>query len=329
MAFTEEGLELTSAKKNTLWEGRFQITQGAILLRMEELDSAQTVLETAKDKVLKQDLPFLYTQLGYVYERRGLLGRAADHALESLRLGEELQDKKAIALAYSDLSNLFWKQAKFEKGLEYGLKSLKIFEERGINDLDYDFTLYVVGNNYLELKDYDKALHFYEHSIVIGERYGFYNNLSDVYISLVDLYSYLNKFEKATEAGENAVKYAELLDNNFMLMRSWLSIGKSQNLQGKYISAIESLQKSITIATDDFGDGFYLSQAYETLGKAFAGSHNYQEAYTAFAKYDELKSQIFTSEADQRISLLQTEFEVAQKEGDYSITGNLDKEAEN
>ena len=317
--FTKKGLSLTAAKKDSLWEGRFQITQGAILLRMEKLDSAEIVLEAAKEKVLKKDLPFLHTQLGYVFERRGLLGKAADHAMESLRLGRELQDKKAMAMAYSDLSNLFWKQSKFKKGLEYGLKSVELFEERGINDLDYDFTLYVVGNNYLDLKEYQKAQNFYEHSIAIGERYGFYNNLSDVYISLVDLYAYLNEFDKADSAGANALKYAELLDNNFMIMRSWLSIGKLQNLQGKYISAIESLEKCIAVATDDFGDEFYLSQAYEILGRAYAGNHNYQEAYQALAQYDKLKNAIFTAEADQRISLLQTEFDVAQKEGTIEL----------
>lgn len=199
------------------------------------------------------------------------------------------------------------------------MKSIKIFEERNLNDLDYGFTLYVVGNNYLELKNYDEALNYFERSRVVGERYGFYNNLSDVYISEVNLYSYLNEFTKAEEAGKNAVKYALLLDNDFMLMRSWLSIGKSQNIQGKYISAIESLKKCIEIASDDFGDEFYLSQAYETLGKALAGNHNYQEAYHAFAEYDRLKKQIFTAEADHRISLLRTEFDVAQKENTIQL----------
>ncbi|MBT8297325.1 MAG: histidine kinase [Maribacter sp.] len=317
--FTLKGLELTTATNNTLWEGRFQITQAAILLRMEKLDSALLVIQKAKKKVLKKDLPFLNTQLGYVYERKGQLDRAADYALESLRLGEELADKKAIALAYSDLSNLFWKQAKFETGLEYGLKAVKIFEERGINDLDYGFTLYVVGNNYLAQQDYRKALNYFEHSIAIGERYGFYNNLSDVYISEVELYTFLNEFEKAKIAGENAVKYAELLDNNFMLMRSWLSIGKLQNIQGKYASAIESLKKSIAIASDDFEDAFYLSQTYETLGKAYAGNHNYQEAYQAFAEYDNLKNQVFTAAADHRTSLIKTEFDLAEKENTIQL----------
>ena len=315
LKFAEQGLELTSLKNDTLWHGRFQITEGAILLRMERLDSAQAVLEAARNKVLPIDQAFRNIQLGYVYERKGRLQEAADYALDALKIGVELNNRKIMAIAYSDLSNLFWKQSKFETGLEYGLKSLKLFEERGITDLDYDFTLYVVGNNYLALKQYAEAQKYYEHAIIIGERYGFYNNLSDVYISLVDLYAYLNEFEKASKVGANAVKYAELLKNDFMEMRSWLSIGKMQNVQGKYTSAIESLKKSITIATNDFGDAYYLSQAYETLGKAYAGNHDYQEAYQAFAEYDALKSLIFTAEADQRTALLRTEFDVANKEG--------------
>ena len=320
--FTREGLSLTKAAENTLWEGRFQSTQGAILLRMEKLDSALVVLNAAKDKIEDRDLPFLYTQIGYVYERKGLLGRAADYAMKSLRLAENLNDKRSIAVAYSDLSNLFWKQSKFNQGLEYGLRSLVLFEQRGIHDLDYDFTLYVVGNNLMALEEYEEAMDYYEHAIAIGERYGFYNNLSDIYISLVDLHAVLKNYEQAEIAGRNALKYAELLDNNFMLMRSWLAIGKLQNLQGKYLSALESLSKSIEIATDEFGDEFYLSQAYEGLGKAYAGSHSYKEAYLAFEEYDRLKNAIFTAEADHRISLLQTEYDVAQKESTIQVQEN-------
>lgn len=314
MDFAQEGLSLTQMKKDSLWEGRFQITQGAILLRMEELKAAENVLESAKCKVQESDLPFLNTQLGYVYERRGQLDKAADYAMECLRLGEKLGDKKAIALAYSDLSNLFWKQSKWKTGLDYGLASLAIFEERGIRDLDYGFTLYVVGNNYLELKQYQKALSYFKHSMAIGEHYGFYNNLSDVYISLVDLYGYLKEFEKASEASLNAIKYAELLHNEFMLMRSWLSAGKLESLQGNHKGAIKNIKKSIVIATEDFGDEYFLSQAYYMLSKAYETNEDYQNAYLALSEYDSLKDRIFTAEADQRTSLLKTEFDVANKE---------------
>ena len=322
LAFSKMGLKMTTSKKDTLWHGRFQITQGAILLRMEKLDSAQIVLEDALQKVLPIDQIFLNTQLGYVFERRGQIDIAADYIMESLRIAELHNEKHGIAIAYSDLSNLLWKQNKFERGLEYGLKAVSIFEESKVNDLDYDFTLYVAGNNYLALKKYEQAINYFNHAISIGERYGFYNNLCDVYISLVDLYAAQNQFDQAEDAGLNAIKYAELLENNFMLMRSWLSIGKLQHLQGKYITAIESLKKSIEIGTDDFGDAYFLSQAYGTLGKAYAGNHNYEDAYQALEEYDKLHNLFFTSEADYRFSLLQTEFDVAQKETTIQVQEN-------
>ncbi|SMP15627.1 Two-component sensor histidine kinase, contains HisKA and HATPase domains [Muriicola jejuensis] len=319
--FTQIGLGEARALDLPQWEGRFQITQGAILLRDEKLDSARIVLGLAMKRVRKEELPMLYAQLGYVAEREGDLARAAEYAMRSLKLGRQLRDVHAQALAYSDLSNLFWKQKKYDKGLEQGLLALNLFESRGLNDLDYDFTLYVVGNNYLALGETSQALKYYSHAIAIGERYGFYNNLSDIYISMADLYAQTNQLAQGEAAALHAIEYSELLHNNFMLMRSWLSLGKLQRLQGKYQSAISSLQKSIEIATADFGDAFFLSDAYQNLGKAYAGNHNYRDAYGAFEKYDELQKEVFTTEAAERMSLIETEFEVADKENTIQLQG--------
>ncbi|WP_300434869.1 histidine kinase dimerization/phosphoacceptor domain -containing protein [Christiangramia sp.] len=322
LKFTRKGLKLTSQKKDSLWHGKFRITQGAILLRQEKLDAAEVVLKTAERKVEKIELPLLFTQLGYVYERRGKLDLAADYAMKSLALGEEINDDWARGMAYSDLSNLFWKQGKYDEGLKYGLMSLSFFERRNIEDLDYDFTLYIVGNNYLSLEKYEEAMDYYLRAITIGERYGFYNNLSDVYISLVALYDILDDFENAEKAGENAIKYAYLLDNSFMLMRSYLSVGELQIQNQDYSAAIENIEKSIAVATPNFGDHFFLSKAYNNLGMAYAGNEQYKEAYAAFSKYDSISSLVFTAEADQRIAQLETQFNVAQKENTIQQQGN-------
>lgn len=312
--YIEEGLSLARQLNKQRWEGRLQISQGAILLRMEELDLAEKVLNEAIDKVLPTDLWLLYTNLGYVYERRGMLGKASDYALQTLQTGEELGQDRAKAMAYSDLSCLFWKQGKFDQALEYGLKSIALYEKRGIQDLDYDFTLYLVGNNYLALRQYQEALDYYKRSIRMGEQYGFYNNLSDVYISLADLYATLETYTKAEKAGLEALKYARLLENNFMIMRSLLSLGKIYNHEAKYHQAEESLQMSICVATEDFGDKFFLQQVYEALATAYEGQAQYDKAYRAMQQHDLLEDQFFTIEADQRLAELQTQLEVAQKE---------------
>ena len=313
LELTRIGLKMTGESKDLLWEGRFQITEGAILLRMEQLDLALTILKEAEQKVEKQDLPLLYTQIGYVFERKGDITKAADFAMKSKNLGIELNDRWAIAQAYSDLSNLYWKYSDFEKALEFGLLSVKLFEELRINSMDYDFVLYVVGNNLLSLNRHQDALRYFKHAIAIGERYGFYNNLSDINISLVDLYTDLNDYDAAEMAGQEAIKYANLIDNDFLLMRCWLSMGRLRIFQGKYNDAINLLNRSLDVASPDFGDKFYLSKVFELLGRAYAKSHNYKDAIDAFTVYDSLEKEVFMEISNQRMALLQSEFDLDAK----------------
>ncbi|MBY0433811.1 MAG: tetratricopeptide repeat protein, partial [Cyclobacteriaceae bacterium] len=150
-----------------IWQGRLQTTLGAILLRQDKLDTAMSVLISAQAKLPKKEWPHLLTQMGYVMERRGLLDKAADFAQHALRISDSLQVVRGQAMAYSDLSNLFWKQAKYQKGIEYGLRSETLYNQRGISDLDYSFTLYVIGINYLSSSDYERALAYFNQALVM------------------------------------------------------------------------------------------------------------------------------------------------------------------
>lgn len=319
LALINQGLTEASALNNSYWQGRLQVSQGAILLRMEELDLAELILTNAISKIPEKESWLLYTNLGYVYERRGDLGEAFDFAAKTLKIGETYGDQKAVAMAYSDMSNLFWKQKKFEIGLEYGLKSIAIFEEIGMNDLDYDFTLHVVGNNLVELGRLDEAENYFQRSIKIGEQYGFYNNLSDTYIALTELYTQKGDFKTAVVSGTKALKYAELLENEFMTMRSYLSLGKASNYAKKFPEAADYLEKSIQVASPDFGDKYYLSMVYLELSKALEGSQQFAKALEASRTYDQLRQEVFTDKANQQITFLQTQMELAQKESTIKL----------
>lgn len=315
----QEGLQEVRNSNNRLWEGRLQVSQGAILLRMEELDMAEIVLRSAMDKIPEQESWLLLTNMGYVYERRGDLGEAFEYAEKTLELGEKYQDKKAMAMAYSDMSNLFWKQGKFYKGLEYGSKSLALFEERGIQDLDYDFTLHVMGNNLMELDRLEEALPYFQKSVQIGEKYGFYNNLSDSYIALCDLYIKTREFKKAESSGKEALKYAELLENNFMVVRSLHSLGKLKNKEKKFEDAISYLLQSIEVAGENFGDDYYLSLVYFEMSKAFEGNQQMNEALQSHKKYHQLNGQVFTVATENKIADIQTRMDVNAKENTISL----------
>jgi len=203
--------------------------------------------------------------------------------------------------------------------LEYGLISLDLFKKRGINDLDFDFTFHLVGNNLIALKRFEEALSYFEASIKIGEQYGFYNNLSDTYIALAELNGELGNFSNAEYAANEALKYAELLENDFMIMRSLLQLGRLKNYMGEFDFAIEYLQKSIEIATPDFGDKFYLGLAYEEISKAYEGNNRLKESLQAYKIHNRFHEDVFNEEADKRITLLQTQMDISQKEATISL----------
>ncbi|MFC5625869.1 tetratricopeptide repeat protein [Algoriphagus winogradskyi] len=314
LEYIEMGLQEARDKNESYWEGKLLVSQGAVLLRMEELDLAEKALTDAITKIPESEGWLLYTNLGYVYERKGLLGEAFTYASKTLELGEKYEDSKAIAMAYSDMSNLFWKQGKFDAALNYGLKSLEIFEKRGLDDLDYDFTLHLLGQYMVDLNRPEEAVTYFQQSIDLGERYGFYNNLSDTFIALANLHSQKGAYKEALDSGKEALRYAELLQNEFMIMRSYMALGKVSNASGYFIQAADYLETSIIEATENFGDKFYLSLVYEELSKAYEGAESFQKALIASRKSDELRNDVFTVEAEEKISLLQTQMDVAQKE---------------
>jgi two-component sensor histidine kinase len=166
----------------------------------------------------------------------------------------------------------------------------------------------------MDQNDFANAQQYYNRALIMSSRYGFYNNMADIYISLGDLFIKTGEHKDAMANVKEAIRYSSLLDNDFMLMRSWLSLGKLQNLENQEKDAILSLRTCLAVATEKFGDAFFLHQVYRELGKAYAATGDFKQSYAAFLTYDRLKDSVFTAEADQRVAKLQTEFEVAQKE---------------
>lgn len=309
----QKGLLETQEAGDKRWEGRFQLIAGAILLRMDDTEQAELLLQAALKKIDPQDRWLAYTNLGYVYERRGDLSSAFEWAGKTLELGMRSNHRKAQAMAYSDLSYLLWKQGNYLEGLEFGLKSLHLFESWGIPDMDYDFTLYVVGNNLMALDRLDEAEKYFSESIAVGERFGFYNNLSDVYMSLASLYIRTDKLDQAENSAANALKYAGLLENSFMQMRSFLALGEVSFSKNEWQAAENYLLQSIAKAGTDLGDHFFSSQAYQRLSEVYEALGKNQQALAAFKMYHDLNQTIFNEKAEQKMAGLKSELALSQK----------------
>lgn len=307
--FTKEGLKLARLKERNEWEGKLQITLAGLLLRMGQLDEAELLLKSAEGKISNNDEWLRKANLCSVLELRGMITDATVLATEILQSGETNGNTMITAFAYTILGNLSWKQEHYETALTYARKAVSAFEKSGIKSLGYANALVLTADCYHELKKNESAINLYNQAVEVAEQYGFYSVLGNVYISLTDLNTNLGSFKQADKTAKEAARYAELLGNDFVKMKLWITIGKLENQEKKYDKAVQSLQRSISLASLNFGDKWYLQQAFKELAIAYSGLQDYDNSYNAFLKYDQLKSEVSTSEAVKRMEKLKTEFE--------------------
>ncbi|MBU2527412.1 MAG: tetratricopeptide repeat protein [Bacteroidetes bacterium] len=312
--FTKEGLKMARSKEERAWEGKLQITLAGLLLRMSQLDEAEVLLKSAEGKISQRDEWLRKANLCAILDRRGFFSDATDLANEILQSGEQSGNIKVKAIAYTSLGNLSWKQGHYETALSYARKAISAYKKSGMNDLGYANALVLMADSYHELKKYDAAVNFYNQAIEMAEQYGFYNVLSNAYISLTDFNTDLGAFKQANKMAEEAMRYTELLGNDFVKMKLWITIGKLENQEKKYNDAVQSLQKSISLASLNFGDKWYLQQAFKELAIAYSGLQDYDKSYSAFLKYDQLKAEVSTSEAVKKMEKLKTQFEKVKNE---------------
>lgn len=314
LQYTKDGLKLARLKEETVWEGKLQITLAGLLLQMSQLDEAELLLKSAEGKISISDEWLRKANLCAILDRRGMFTDATELANEILQNGEASGNTKAISVAYTSLGNLSLKQGHYNTALINAEKAISVYNKSRMKSLGYANTLVLKADSYHELKKNDAALNYYNQAIQMAEQYGFYNVLSNAYISLTDFNTDIGLFKQANDMANEAMRYTELLGSDFVKMKLWVAIGKLENQEKKYNDAVQSLQKSISLASLNFGDKLYLQQAFKELAIAYSGLQDYDKSYNAFLKYDQLKAEVSTSEAVKKMEKLKTEFEKVKNE---------------
>src|ERR1035437_3772448 len=110
--------------KYLLFGVSFCICHLTLFAQQSKIDSLLIELQTAKEDTSKvkllNDFSFEYWDIN---PNEGL-----KYGNEALRLAEKLHTKKGIAEAYSNISRSYRRLTNITKSLEFGFKSLKMFE---------------------------------------------------------------------------------------------------------------------------------------------------------------------------------------------------------
>jgi len=217
------------------------IAIGEFKLALEHMKRAERLTSD------KEDLMYIYNQIGMIYEKMGYLDDALLYYSRSLSLARDLGNKSMQATALNGIANIYEKKDELDKALSYYEESLRLETD----EKEKATTYHNIAVIYYQKGDYQKAVEYYQKAIEIGERYGDYHGASQTKLNLGDTYRRMKDYEKAEKyilEGLEGVKkvgdkYWEAYGYYFL---GWLYIDKGNKKIAKdYLTRAYNLYKSI------------------------------------------------------------------------------------
>ncbi|HEX7414619.1 MAG TPA: SpoIIE family protein phosphatase [Bacteroidia bacterium] len=301
----------------------------AIQLTEEELGLAGTLpFEQGRKWVANAHLT-----LGAAYTNKANYPKAMEYYVGTLKVFEELNDKKGITACYMSIGKVFWMQIKYPEALEYYSKGLKLAEQTG-NKQGVAGCYNGMGNVYRDQDQahYSEALACFLKASLIHEQTGnkpgiaaCYSNIGEVYRLQAnaaqkgdDNAAYKeNLYKKALSYYLKGLNIFEQTQDEQSIEICYLNFALVYNSLADYKKAILYCNSSLTICKEiEDMDGDRL--VYEQLAIAYDKTGRDKEAYAMHVKFKTLTDSIFNAENTQQLNELAANAETLQKEAEQA-----------
>jgi Exopolyphosphatase len=163
------------------------IMVGEFKLALEHMKRAESLTSN------KEDLMYIYNQIGLIYRRMGYLDDALFYYSRSLSLAIDLGNKSMQASALNNIAVIYDRKGELDKALGFYEESLRLRIDEKENAATYNNIAVI----YDKKGNYQKAAEYFQKAIETGERYGYYHGASIAKLNLGNTYRKMKDYEKA------------------------------------------------------------------------------------------------------------------------------------
>ena len=219
---------------------------GEFKLALEHMKKAESLTSN------KEDLMYIYNQIGLIYDDIGYLDDALLYYNRSLSLARDLGNKSMQASVLNNIALIYNNKGELDKALGFYEESLRLQTNEKEKASTYNNIAIIYGKK----GNYQKAVEYFQKAIEIGERYGDYHGASISKLNLGDTYRRMRDYEKAEKyilEGLEGVKkvgdkYWEAIGYHYL---GWLYKDKGDKKTAKdYFTRAYDLFKSIGAERD-------------------------------------------------------------------------------
>jgi len=157
----------------------------------------------------------------------GHFDKAKEYSENAIDLARKNAMKNEIAKAQSVLALIYQELGDFEKNAFYDFENLKYYEQ--IQDsIEIEITLGNIGIDFVNQKDYKRALDYLSRSLLIAKKIGDLNGIAYQYNNIANIYfNYLKDYKRALLNFQEALKINKSLKNKKQEGIYLMNIGSS------------------------------------------------------------------------------------------------------
>jgi len=270
----------------------------------------------------KESMAGNYLNMSNVYARLNQASKREESIFKALALFEELNNEMGLSFCYNSLGNIFYEQKEYAKAEQYYQKSLDIRIKR--NDKRGMATMYNnLANIAMDTERYAYALELQQASLTINEQQQQQEEVGKNYVNLGKIYQRMNRLQEALDYFDRGEKIFKALgitrhDAFISAEKGRIYTQQANEDQTRKSLALQKLKESVAQAQ---ASGELISElnAVTFLREFYIQEKNFEEAYKQLIRQHELMDSLEGKEVKLRISQLETQYEVAQKENEITL----------
>lgn len=330
MDFGRQALELSLTSGNKLLEAESNCSIGFAFYYSNQFDSALVYylrgMESFTQRHDSLQIAEVLNEIGQVYYYAGQYDSATVNYIRSLRISEKANDDVHAAETRNYLGQIYKARGQFEEALENYQQALTI--RRSIHDRYGEAqTLNSIGNTYYAMQDFSEALSYYLQSLDIMKELGLKASIAAVTGNIGAIYGELKQYDQAILYFNEVLEVQKSLADSAGMANTMSNIALAYLHTGDRGKAREYLEESMHIAAGT-GNRQLLATIYRDLAITYAELGEFEDGYSYFRKYAELRDTLLTESSGKQIAEMTEKYESEKKEQQIK-TMELEQEKQN
>lgn len=218
------------------------------------------------------------------------------------------------AKVFTGLWQLYWSKGEQDTVVYFQKKALEIYNyHKGDREISKE-----IASAFLNIKNFDKALSFYQSSLDIQRSSGSKKDLADDLMNIGEIYLSKNSGSRSLNYFIEAEKIYQKLKNKTELFHVSVNLGKAYFYMKIYDKSIEKLNNGLKLG-QLIGSKTFESQAVDWMARVYESYGDYESSIYYHKRFAALKDSIFGEEKARKTAELKANFEFEQKEKEIAL----------